>query len=387
MEILTQINRTRKIWLLKLRSKKRSSLETNIFFDSSFAFFIVSVVAIVINIIISLPVIVISYISFANLLQLFIIFIGLDFKRLRLAKILYTLNLYLAVSVVWFFNSGMDGSCILFLYTTYTLSLIFFEKEKLKVTLIAIFVSGGLFSIQYYYPDIFQYYDSREEKLFDVYLTYITLILFNMRILSSIISSYNKERKKVLEQAALLDKQNKIILSQNKNLERDREEFRKLSILDELTGVFNRRHIVTSLQEEMNQFFLLKRKFSLILLDVDFFKKINDTFGHPAGDLVLKEVVNVICSCLRSADQVGRYGGEEFVVILPNADKNNAFKIAERIRIKVASYRFSDPTLPSATISGGIAEIREYDSMDSLLERADQNLYKAKNSGRNKIVC
>lgn len=208
-----------------------------------------------------------------------------------------------------------------------------------------------------------------------------------MRILSSIISSYNKERKKVLEQAALLDKQNKIILSQNKNLERDREEFRKLSILDELTGVFNRRHIVTSLQEEMNQFFLLKRKFSLILLDVDFFKKINDTFGHPAGDLVLKEVVNVICSCLRSADQVGRYGGEEFVVILPNADKNNAFKIAERIRIKVASYRFSDPTLPSATISGGIAEIREYDSMDSLLERADQNLYKAKNSGRNKIVC
>ncbi|MDD2921391.1 MAG: GGDEF domain-containing protein, partial [Anaerolineales bacterium] len=134
---------------------------------------------------------------------------------------------------------------------------------------------------------------------------------------------------------------------------------------------------------------------SVILFDLDHFKKVNDTYGHAVGDAVLRRVVQVARAELRSSDVIGRYGGEEFVVIMPMTSAQQAYQLAERIRAAVESLRV--PTQKgdvAVTVSLGIAELLrlpympngEAESLDDLVRRADEAMYAAKNSGRNRII-
>jgi diguanylate cyclase (GGDEF)-like protein len=123
---------------------------------------------------------------------------------------------------------------------------------------------------------------------------------------------------------------------------------------------------------------------SVILFDLDHFKSINDGFGHSVGDAVLTRVAEILRRCIRDADICGRYGGEEFLVILPSASQAVALEIAERIRTTVAAQQWTQPGL-AVSISGGVAEYNG-NGLAQLLETADKRLYRAKQAGRNRII-
>lgn len=173
----------------------------------------------------------------------------------------------------------------------------------------------------------------------------------------------------------------------NSSLIRRLEE---LAAIDELTRVLNRRFGMKRLQEEFNRAHRYGSSFSLCLLDLDKFKTINDTFGHQAGDEVLRSLATQIQKDLRSSDFIVRYGGEEFLVVLPGASLADAFTIMDRIRRKIETYKlqYGSYTI-NYTFSGGVCSYpsKNIAEPNDLIKLADESLYRAKNSGRNRIVA
>jgi diguanylate cyclase (GGDEF)-like protein len=164
---------------------------------------------------------------------------------------------------------------------------------------------------------------------------------------------------------------------------------RELAVVDELTGLYNRRFFERRLAYEFERFKRYSHPLSILIIDVDYFKKVNDTYGHNAGDEVLRHLAQHAQTTLRKIDIVARYGGEEFVAILPDTDQSGALTAAERLRVAISStsVRFGEDEI-CITISGGIVTIsREFSGdVESLIRFADQALYQAKAQGRNRIV-
>lgn len=164
------------------------------------------------------------------------------------------------------------------------------------------------------------------------------------------------------------------------------EEMSRLAITDELTGLYNRRHFATRLQEEQARARRHGQSFSLLFLDIDDFKRINDTYGHVLGDRVLADLGKLLQKWARSSDLLARFGGEEFVVLLPMTDIHQALTAAERLRAAVAEHSF--PRRKRLTVSVGVASYpTDADSIDELLRMADQALYQAKRMGRNRSMA
>ncbi len=165
-------------------------------------------------------------------------------------------------------------------------------------------------------------------------------------------------------------------------------EIEKLATTDGLTGLYNHRRFQEDLSEEFKRLHRQSSPVSLILADIDYFKKVNDTYGHPVGDLVLKGVSKIIREEIRDIDMPARYGGEEFAVILPGTDAEGSKIIAERLRKAVMDTTFSADGKPlKVTISIGIASAPvDAKSKEDLLEKTDQALYHAKHNGRNQSV-
>ena len=161
-----------------------------------------------------------------------------------------------------------------------------------------------------------------------------------------------------------------------------RKQLEETALRDPLTNAFNRRHMIEFLNKELAKFRRTKTATSVMMIDIDHFKRINDEYDHSIGDLVLKEFTEIINENIRDTDLLCRYGGEEFLVILSGADSGVAFKIAERIRKKIADYNFSELSC-NVTASFGVAAFSEEDDEISIIKRADQLLYKAKRAGRN----
>ncbi len=166
---------------------------------------------------------------------------------------------------------------------------------------------------------------------------------------------------------------------------------RELSVKDELTGINNRRHFQNMLQMEWKRALRFHRDLSLIMVDVDKFKAYNDAFGHIQGDQVLKQIGALLRKNLREVDTVARFGGEEFVLLLPDTDKRGAIAVAEKVRLLVEGHRFMTEDRKDTrniTISAGIASYPDdVEGMDDLIDHADIALYKAKELGRNRIQC
>ena len=153
--------------------------------------------------------------------------------------------------------------------------------------------------------------------------------------------------------------------------------------VDGLTGIRNRKAILRELENRVNQADMYKSDLAIILFDIDQFKEINDTKGHLTGDLVIKGVAGIISQTIRGLDSVGRYGGDEFLCILPNTSRENAVIVAERIAARVSGSDFGADV--QVTVSGGI-QAYSSQSIADLIDGADKNLYAAKNLGRNKVV-
>jgi diguanylate cyclase (GGDEF)-like protein len=176
-----------------------------------------------------------------------------------------------------------------------------------------------------------------------------------------------------------------------RRLREGRAELERLSVTDELTGLANRRRLMAELERELRRSDRHGHPFAILMLDVDRFKKFNDTWGHPAGDGVLKRVANTLRECVRDVDTVARYGGEEFMVILPETPAAEAARVAERIRAGTEGDRFTPEGAKAElniTVSVGYAVFPEHaETPDGLIEAADQALYRSKASGRNRVCA
>ncbi|MDH5516570.1 MAG: diguanylate cyclase [Gammaproteobacteria bacterium] len=157
-----------------------------------------------------------------------------------------------------------------------------------------------------------------------------------------------------------------------------------LASKDELTGIYNRRKLSSCLQDEWHRAVRYKKSFCIVFYDIDFFKHINDEYGHAVGDEVLVEMSNLVKKSLRRNDIIGRWGGEEFLVILPQTDINTANTVAEKIKNKISEFEFSS-IKSSVTVSIGVAELAKAESAEELVNKADDALYQAKEAGRNQV--
>jgi two-component system cell cycle response regulator len=184
----------------------------------------------------------------------------------------------------------------------------------------------------------------------------------------------------------------KRIVTLERSLRAVNEENRRLSVTDALTGAFNRRHLMEQLPIEIERSARYDHRLSLLMCDVDHFKKINDTHGHQAGDEVLKRVVELIRHKVRGTDWVARYGGEEFVIVLPETAYTNAMKVAESLRLVLSQLTidFNGQTLhvtASFGVTGWDGGVPANASVDSMVACCDACVYDSKANGRNRVTA
>jgi diguanylate cyclase (GGDEF)-like protein len=191
-------------------------------------------------------------------------------------------------------------------------------------------------------------------------------------------------QKRRLEQA--VQRRTEDLESEKAELLRAREQMRHYAEHDDLTGLWNHRIIIDRLRAEVDRVHRDGTPLSVILVDLDHFKSINDNFGHPAGDQVLKEISAIFAHAVRSYDWVGRYGGEEFLLILPGSGFDTARPRAEQLRVAVESARIlDDQTVMQVTASFGVASGFP-PGYEAMIHAADVALYRAKNTGRNCVM-
>lgn len=225
------------------------------------------------------------------------------------------------------------------------------------------------------------------------YIFYIALFI----VLSSLVFSYYvsliikksflKYNEKINEKTTQLEKLNESleqkVVERTVELSKLKDNFKKLATTDELTSMHNRYSLMNILSSEINRSNRYKTPLSLIMYDVDFFKKVNDTYGHDVGDDILSSLSRLVMKNLRDADIVGRYGGEEFLIILPNTILENAKQYAERLRKEVEAHSFQ--TVGKITISMGVVALEHTENINEIFKRVDNLLYTSKNGGRNKM--
>jgi len=197
---------------------------------------------------------------------------------------------------------------------------------------------------------------------------------------------------KVKEETDKRKQREQELLEVTRQLEEANENLKRLSFLDGLTGIANRRRFDEVLQKEWMRAKRERKPISLVIIDIDFFKKYNDTYGHLSGDDCLKKVASTLCGKLRRpADLAARYGGEEFATILPNTGINGALAIAEKLRRSIEELQIphiSSSVCSYVTVSAGVSSIipERNSQPNCLVEAADKALYQAKQNGRNKVV-
>jgi len=184
-----------------------------------------------------------------------------------------------------------------------------------------------------------------------------------------------------------LKKNRDVILNLNEKLEEKNKILEKLAVTDSLTRVFNHSHIIDRLSNEICAAQRHSDSLSITMFDIDHFKSINDTYGHQVGDDVLILVTNTIKDALREIDIIGRYGGEEFLVVMRKTDRKGCFIASERIRKQIEALTWEQEKL-HVTISGGIGTIEgTEETAATMIKRADECLYLSKENGRNRIEC
>ncbi len=176
------------------------------------------------------------------------------------------------------------------------------------------------------------------------------------------------------------------LFAAKQDLEESNRKLKELSIRDPLTGLYNRRYLIDFLIHQMAIFKRMDFPFSIILGDIDFFKRVNDTYGHDMGDQVLVSFARQLLSTSRESDLVVRYGGEEFMIVLPAAKLQEASDTAERIRTSIENHQFSQISW-KITASFGVTEVRHGETVEQLIKRADIFLYTAKQKSRNICIC
>ncbi|RUS47391.1 diguanylate cyclase [Cohnella sp. AR92] len=201
-------------------------------------------------------------------------------------------------------------------------------------------------------------------------------ILETKRRLEQLVQETNEANRKLELLHREYEAKQQELLSMNLQLE-------TLALTDPLTGLKNRRFFQESLLAHIASFRRSQAPFSILLIDIDRFKSINDTYGHPVGDLVLTELARLLQASSRETDVVARFGGEEFIVLLEGADQTSSVRIAERYRAAIEATPMGKLNI---TASMGVATMTAEDTSETLIDRADQALYQSKENGRNRVT-
>jgi diguanylate cyclase (GGDEF)-like protein len=196
-------------------------------------------------------------------------------------------------------------------------------------------------------------------QMLGIMMTFSLVLMINMRLFTEV-QQYVEERELMVH------------------------ELRRLASTDGLTGIYNRSKIEQVLTIEVLRARRYKHPLSIIIADIDHFKVVNDTYGHNVGDVVLTGIASMMKEHVREVDFIGRWGGEEFLIVCPETTADGARKLAEKLRKKIEKHHFKD--IGIKTISMGVAQIEKDDWDEEMIKRADKNLYKAKRSGRNRVV-
>ncbi|MDH5559637.1 MAG: GGDEF domain-containing protein [Deltaproteobacteria bacterium] len=202
-------------------------------------------------------------------------------------------------------------------------------------------------------------------------------------LLMQTLFEFNRSKKLLIIEIEKRKKTESELIESAEKLRRLNLQLENLSLTDPLTEIFNRRKFNLDLQKELARYKRYGTPFSVIFMDIDYFKKINDDFGHVVGDCVLKDFSKLIKKNLRQIDILARWGGEEFVILSTESTKKMAMQLAEKLRAAVQKHIFEG--VGSITCSFGVSQIQEKDCVEIIQKRADNALYLAKKSGRNKV--
>ena len=215
-----------------------------------------------------------------------------------------------------------------------------------------------------------------------VNVQYLVTPLWEMDEVDGAAIIFSNITERIIAEGALSEA-NKRLQRLNDELKRKNKRLQEISVTDSLTNLYNHRHIIERLQEHVSSSDRYQRDLSVMMIDIDFFKNINDTYGHPYGDEVLKQVSSTLREAIRAVDIAGRYGGEEFLVVMPETHLKEAVGIAERVRQAMESLTWKQPI--TLTISVGVAMWQKGEAASELIAKADLLLYKAKEMGRNQV--
>lgn len=266
----------------------------------------------------------------------------------------------------WLLNGGtMGGAHYTIMFYGLVICAVCSDWKRNFFIILLILMVAGLGIFEYLHPEQLHYYDQGLIRYIDVISSMLITIAITILLFLVYSKNYDRERTRVLQYSMLLE---------------------EMAITDGLTGLFNHSYIYKLLEDTMFDNRRNGSGLSIIMFDLDYFKNINDAFGHEFGNKVLVKVAHSLKTNIRNSDLLGRYGGEEFLVICPGTGLHEASKLAERLIIEVDKLILGDDI--RVTLSGGVAELnRDTDStVISLIEKADDALYQAKRMGRNRLA-
>ncbi|MGI5935555.1 MAG: GGDEF domain-containing protein [Oscillospiraceae bacterium] len=307
---------------------------------------------------------------------------------------------------MWVASGGTYGSIPYYMIINAGIIALLLAGMKRKVMLLLFALTvGALMYIEYNRPEIIAGYDSLLVRYIDLAFGLYFCLFSVVVLIAVLIDGYMVELEKSKQYLATLEEKNKEIEAKNRMLEKSNAELREakeeaeklnrllneeknklqdLSITDDLTGTFNKRFISSCLKEEIATSNNRQKRLTVALIDIDDFKSINDMYGHLYGDYVIKRIGGTIVNNLRQSDIVGRYGGDEFLVILPDTTREEGHAMMERVRQKILDMKWENDLV--VTISGGLIEVDNVE-YTSLLKKLDQLLYRAKHNNKNLIEC
>ncbi|MDC7221099.1 MAG: sensor domain-containing diguanylate cyclase [Spirochaetales bacterium] len=229
-----------------------------------------------------------------------------------------------------------------------------------------------------YLNDVDALIQREQEKMDRIFQRELQILMLTTSLIIFIALIALNQFEKLLQQA---------IREYTKRLEEAKNKLEIFAFMDPLTNLLNRRAIYDRLNEEIARSTRFEKEFCLIIADLDNFKKINDTLGHQAGDRVLTELAKLLKKEIRANDALGRWGGEEFLILLESTDLKTSVPIGEKLRRAVENYPFRWETEEiKVTLTMGVTQYRPGESIEDTIQRADENLYKGKNAGRNRVV-
>ncbi len=344
-------------------------LEVRILILAAMGGLILGVISSIINISLKLGTINILVTLATSGIALLILYFAFVKKKYKAPTYIGILLLSLVIyPLLWFNNGGSQGPTIFFMIFNAILCAVLLSKYKfLLVLLTQILVAALLLVIEVTFPSLITLYKTDLIRSFDIASSFLIVFLISFILVSLIVKEYNsniKALKKTKSELKLIN-----------------DKLTTISEVDELTELYNRRHVLNELSKNLSS---NTSQIGVIMFDIDHFKKINDTYGHGTGDMVLKRISQHLKENVRAGDVVGRIGGEEFLIIIPDITQSALIAKAEKLRELIAELEWQDGKF-NLTISGGVYLVDPDDTLDEVLEQVDLRLYRSKNEGRNRI--